>query len=898
MKEFLLCFILMSVFSTAQLRFATSASSELRPTTCWNVRIDGLRLGDRIVLRAKISDEQGRPLVELQSEERTVLQVPQVMRAEELRSKSVTWLDEDMKNMVSRNGTFPYGKYLFCTKCYAVVSGELLSEDCALMQSLPASGLSGDATAQNRGGGVEQTGSSSSIVRGSGKASAEYVYSPRQSAEYQLPPSLLRLQFQPSFDVYRVPVFANVYYTSEISSRYPNQFAFSFGFDAQRFRDNMRLLAEQEMRKRLGFDAKDYEAKRAEVDSMGSIGTRLRSLQLDTAGLAALERDAQSNDEAEQRREQQRYDSTIRVALEAIKYDSLRSHYSSMEQEVLDIHPVDSTETARCHQLMDTIQSRIDVLEQRKDSILKNTPAIQQRRSLLETARRAAEATSTKLQELKYKREEIGRLQEKKEYLLGLKHVVEQYPESLAQMQASLRDPEQIRRVLKESAQFSGTDKVLFNTQLLTIGTVYPSWSAVTLSGLQVQGVAADLSLGPLLVGLVGGNTNLGAIDYLSPHQSLYPRWMIAGRAGFGNRDGSYFMLSYLNVFDTSSTVAYSEAREVFPMKTTILGSELQWLIANDLIRLRAELALSMFNRNLRDSVTGLSEDIEQYIPRFLRPNVSTSYDYAATVTADMQLLPLNELTLYREYVGPGYYSFGAPFLRNDVSRYGARIEQGFFDNVLRVGCTYRSESDNLIATKRSSSESQRFGVRATVSIPLLPSIRAEVYRSTLNTGGVDSRLSELMLSSSYAYTLFSTRWRTSIDLRQQTNTADSIDVSSYNLSTLNLRQTISLAAPVMLLVNATLNAMSINGQVSSQSAFGAGLQINVLRSLTITAQSEFASTGVEADRKGVELGVRFSACNALQLSLQSKYFVYSSSVASALRTEDFSLQSMLSYAW
>jgi len=63
-----------------------------------------------------------------------------------------------------------------------------------------------------------------------------------------------------------------------------------------------------------------------------------------------------------------------------------------------------------------------------------------------------------------------------------------------------------------------------------------------------------------------------------------------------------------------------------------VAGAEFQLTFLQGRIKLYSEVATSSFNRNQDDVSLVVNNQWYEQIPDFLRPNLSTSYDYAYTV--------------------------------------------------------------------------------------------------------------------------------------------------------------------------------------------------------------------------------------------------------------------------
>ncbi|MBP9150939.1 MAG: hypothetical protein KBF73_01510 [Flavobacteriales bacterium] len=162
------------------------------------------------------------------------------------------------------------------------------------------------------------------------------------------------------------------------------------------------------------------------------------------------------------------------------------------------------------------------------------------------------------------------------------------------------------------------------------------------------------------------------------------------------------------------------------PRQNDIIEAEFQLSFWQDRVKLYSEVVTCSFNRNRDDEALVVSNQWYNQIPDFLRPNLSTSFDYAYTVRGDFGLWKVSLITVYNEYIGPGYTSFGVPFLRNNVLRYGARIEQAMWKSRLKLRAKYRYEIDNVIVTKRTTSTTHLYGARLSYNQKNVPTLRVD----------------------------------------------------------------------------------------------------------------------------------------------------------------------------
>jgi hypothetical protein len=74
--------------------------------------------------------------------------------------------------------------------------------------------------------------------------------------------------------------------------------------------------------------------------------------------------------------------------------------------------------------------------------------------------------------------------------------------------------------------------------------------------------------------------------------------------------------------------------------------------------------------------------------------------------------------------VGPGYASFGVPFLRTDNLRVETKAEQRFLDRQVSAAAFYRRDEDNLRETKDNSTVMNAFGAQVGVAVKDYPYLR------------------------------------------------------------------------------------------------------------------------------------------------------------------------------
>jgi hypothetical protein len=247
----------------------------------------------------------------------------------------------------------------------------------------------------------------------------------------------------------------------------------------------------------------------------------------------------------------------------------------------------------------------------------------------------------------------------------------------------------------------------------LELGSCNPSWTSYTLSGTPVLGCAVELTPWYLYAAAAAGR-NQRRVPVSDSTQGAYARMLYSARLGFGKKEGTHFYLTALYAGDDTIPPASNwqpnpndaappiDSFEVVrPEENYVLGAEFNLVLAGGAFRLESEAAACEVTRDRR-----LPAERWDWIPGWaasaFKPRISSSADYALKARP---VLHLANTKLYGkvEMVGPGFQSFGAPGLRNDILIIGGGIERSFFDDAVSVAAAYSSQRDNLVSAEDSA---------------------------------------------------------------------------------------------------------------------------------------------------------------------------------------------------
>lgn len=871
----------------SQLTYTPIAFRQLDASVCWNVKLQVNSGGERVQLFGKISDDNGKLLLETESDKLFLQNGLNTLNATMVRTDKVKFYNNEAKQHLERYGVLPTGRYEFCTTAKISSDNEELGNDCVSLTQVSTDTVATKKLIQLPKG-----------IQLYGSASIEHIYSNRQGTDQLMPPHLLRIQAQPGISIYNVPLSLNLYYTTERTYARPNQFAVSFNFDAQRFKDNLRTMVEHKIMEQTKINTASLSKQYEQVAELGSINDKLKGMSVNTSEISSLESQIKSGDYSNIGESISALSGQAIDALKKIDYDSLRTKYTDAKNQLAEYVPSDSVEEKQKKTLNDSLDARLLRLEAKKDSVIKELEGYQQKLNSLLEKKQQAEAMMQQLNQLKATAEQIQQLTEKKNYLEGVQKNLQSVSQANLGDISRLNDPTVLKQNLLEQGMFTGLNKLFFGVRQLSIGTVYPYYSPLILNGIQVQGGAIEINPGLFFLNVTGGNTHIGTTNLLDIFKSAYQRWMVGGRIGVGKPERSHFFLSYIHSFDKSNSLPSEISPTVRPNQNDVLGATLQLTFWKGRIRLLGEGAGCGFNRNRRDGTLNVENSLYQKIPAFLKPNLSTSYDYAYMARGDFNFWKGSLISFYTEFIGPGYNSFGVPFLRNDVLRYGGRVEQTLWKSRIKLTGKYRYEIDNLIESKRATSTMHFYGGGFSFNQRKLPSLKAEYNGNMRSNVFGEQMMHSVNFSTGYNYKISKTNLRTSANYQFIISNADSISFSDYTLHNIMLVQSVSFRLPVTVLATLGYNQLANTVQTNRQLQFGAGVISTPIKNFNAGLNLDFAKNIGRDYRLGTALDLSYFFLQHLTLSTNLRFNRYQNYFITDLPFNEVVLTTRLAVIW
>jgi len=361
----------------------------------------------------------------------------------------------------------------------------------------------------------------------------------------------------------------------------------------------------------------------------------------------------------------------------------------------------------------------------------------------------------------------------------------------------------------------SDVEEVMSHFPTIGVGTVFPIFSPLTISGVRLTGASLEWNPGWFYIHLAEGTTQrpLLRLDtvrtdsglYQSYDQSYYGRNIYSAKIGVGRRDGEHVYITGMYGIDDKSSISFSDTNSALaPQKNMVGGLDFKVDPIPGIWTLQAEVNASLTVSDLNAPQFN-SSSVPPFLLTAADSNVSSYFDWAATAQTVVNVRSSGtKFNASVRRIGSGYRSMGAPNLRTDLFRYDVRVDQSFFSRQFTAGLFYRRDRDNLIPFKRSTSTLTSLGATIGLNIRKLPFLRVSYSPYVQENNATDTlyQLSNhatlLNASSGYAYRIGDLSANSGLSVGYQSSVTRK-NVADYSVFQINGTQTIGFVFPVSL---------------------------------------------------------------------------------------------------
>jgi hypothetical protein len=346
----------------------------------------------------------------------------------------------------------------------------------------------------------------------------------------------------------------------------------------------------------------------------------------------------------------------------------------------------------------------------------------------------------------------------------------------------------------------------VFAISNVEFGTCYPTFTTHTLSGVPVSGGVVELNPGFLhLEGTMGKLQRSVDWSDTTYTEYAYERNLTAFNIGLGRKESSHLHFIYMHSGDDSTSVdplfipAYSDTDSlemVKPMENYIVGIDFGLSLFNNRFYIESEVAGTEVTRDIRMPEIAL-EGVPSFLTGTFHPRMSSSFDFAFQVESGLTIYD-TEISGSVGMVGPGFESFGNPYLRNDVFYYETGIRQNLFNSNMFLYGSLEKETDNLLGMKGSTTafNAYEFGVGFNfVNLPYLQ-LSYSPYTERNDSLGLDRSSDMFSVSTGYGFSLSNVNNYISLFFSYQ-NYEDLDDANNYSGRAVSVSDEVNFAFPL-----------------------------------------------------------------------------------------------------
>ncbi|MCX6141191.1 MAG: hypothetical protein NTX15_10260 [Candidatus Kapabacteria bacterium] len=409
----------------------------------------------------------------------------------------------------------------------------------------------------------------------------------------------------------------------------------------------------------------------------------------------------------------------------------------------------------------------------------------------------------------------------------NIKDSLAQYdPQQLEQLDA-IRQVEQMRDVangnitnyedvLTKLGVMSDVESVMAALPKVGVGTVFPSFTPLSLSGARIVGGNLEWNPGGTFYihGVFGttqrplarvDSTRIDTTIYRTTDNSDFGRRLYGGRIGYGTLGGDHVMLTGVYTVDDKTSLTVTDTTSALtPQKNMLSTVDFRVELIPSTWTMEGEVGGSLTIGDLNAPQFG-ANTIPDFLLVLVDSNASSYVDWAAKLSTAVNVRSTGtRFTGSVRRIGAGYRALGVPNLRVDVLRFDVKLDQSLMKRQMTIGLFARQDRDNLIPIKRSTSTLLSIGATLGLNFRGLPYFRISYSPYVQESNASDpllqyvNRTTMWNVAGGYAYRLSDLSASTNVTVaRQDATTKDNL--YDYAVTSANVSQTVGLVIPLSL---------------------------------------------------------------------------------------------------
>lgn len=752
-------FTAIKCYGQTQLTLHSPSHSTLRIDDGWNGSLQHFANASQMVyLITQHQNQNNEIVVEVKSQPFLLMPGETRILPSQVSQAAVHYVGSDAKQVIQRTGYMPEGTYRICTQVIRADDASILAVNCFQQICM-------NAQQQNEMKGETKRNKLST----SGNMSLEQFYTPPAQRDNMSNNPYTRLQGQVGITAFELPFEAQIRLTTEKNLTRSQHQAISLSFDADEFKANLRKRLEDKIRQR---DENNRISRAEDIAKLGELDN-LKQLLSDTSLQRQLARRTGLQAKVNSMNIGQLRDSARNMA-------NLPQQQESLKRLLMDYQAKHGQDTTRFNSHIDSLENKLLALESKRA----NLDTLKQQIDTYANWQQELKELSTKQEEYKKLKTRYDQLSQFKQELVSKNNLPQLATEDFSKNSSK----EYLKARLQKEGMLNKTQKLLFDIEDLSIGTLYPQFSPLILSGMPVNGIGFSVTPGKLNASVVAGK--LQTISYspsmtsdsipAQPATSSVKYQIISTKIGFGSSQGSHLFFNALHAkTETSQNPEHYRTRT--PL-SPVLGADVQFPLMREYVMVQTYVGYS--RPNVYDTIQS---------PASGRENLA----YQSTLMFGSKNRN-TKVKLSTRYVGSRYQSVGAPFLRAGNTQYAINFEHVLWKRQLRATGAYSLDHTQITGEQIAFLLQRQSAGGIAMTIDKWPQIQIN-YRKVTQTGTESLfrmttwqlmsnhtyKIGDWMSSNMLMYTLLNSKYNTmtSESINHQAQVSQTFRRSSFSLA-------------------------------------------------------------------------------------------------------------------
>ncbi len=896
----LLLLLIAGKFSFGQIQANLQAPpvNRLQVKDIWNIRINNPQnINKQVYLKAQVADKNGQETARFRTEAFNLSPGLQRLNPNDVRVTQQDFYDAQAENTLKRTKNFPEGNYQVTVKVFDATTDEPIAESTIKHKVTNIYAKAAEVVGANQ----------ENLVTFYGNGHVEGHSSNRQGPGQFIPKQYVRSDVNATLEIGVAPINFHGHLTSMSSDLRQSANEFTVSFDDQRFINNLRNRLTKVIEEETGLKKEKYGEATSKLKKLDNIDRLLKNNTLEqelenTGSLSNIESQIQNADLQGAIDQINQIKKNISNRVTGLNYKAQKQKLQTELEVHQEIAYDDAAKEKKRLRKIDSLKTEMKKLEQkRQETKEKNNEDLARLKKLQKKQQKLnnLKEKKQKVENLLAKKDQLKRLKKQKDKLLQYKEKLRESGdlEALKSFNVSkLRDKDILKNELQKRGMLSRGQNLLYSIEELSAGTIYPYYSPLVLNGLRISGVSFEWNPGIFYLAFSGGTSNRPRFS-LNDGIAEYNQRLLAGKIGVGKKHKSHLFFTALDAIDDRNSIERNDTINT-PKSNFILGSDVGLQFFNGKFKIQGELAGSKFTKDEEATQLITNNALNDQIPDFLEPNVSTKFGLAYDVRGAIKLFKNNTVVSgFLRNIDPSYNSFGAPNLRRGVFTYNTEISQKLFSRNMTISAFRKNESTTRL-WQDGLTHYERQGAKLRIGFTNIPNISVSYAEGIQDKESIDNSTSELMINGSYSYKIGKLSLSNTVNYNLNKAESSQVNGPDYEVANYLFNQLVSFSFPLSLSLNVNYLDEVMQGEESELIISDLSASFQLFKQLNISLGGNYKTRADQNKKFGGFMDVNYSFANhfTFELSFDNNY--YDDMMMPVYDFNEYILNSRLSVRW